>query len=155
MKQDVLITLRGTQTRAQEEPQFIELITGGTMTGRNGKYAISYEETEVSGTKGVVDTFLIFNPKRIVLTREGSIRSRMVFEEDRKNEALYDLGFGSLLVSISARHIEVDLSDSGGRLQIDYTVEIEQTISSHNSYELIIEPVKKQEEKVCAETTAP
>ena len=145
MKQDVLITLRGTQTHGQEKPQFIELITGGTMTGRNGKFAISYEETEVSGTKGVTDTFLVFNPKRIVLTREGAIRSRMVFEEDRKNETLYDLGFGSLLVSICAKHIEVDLSEAGGRLQFDYTVEIEQEISTYNSYELIIEPKKGSE----------
>ena len=145
MKQDVLITLRGTQTYAQEKPETVELMTGGTMTGRNGKFAISYEETELTGTKGVVNTFLVFNPKRIVLTREGPVRSRMIFEEDRKNEALYDLGFGSLLISICAKRIEVDLDETGGHLLIDYTVEVEQAISSHNTYELTIKPVKPVE----------
>ena len=49
MKQDVLITLRGTQTVDREPPQTVELVTRGTMTGRNGKFAISYVETELTG----------------------------------------------------------------------------------------------------------
>ena len=141
MRQEVLITLRGTQAYAHEKPESIELMTRGTMTGRNGKFAISYEETELTGTKGVTNHFLVFNPKRIVLTREGAIRSRMVFEEDVKNEALYDLGFGSLLISICAKRIVVDLDETGGKLLIDYTVEVEQSMSSRNTYELIIEPI--------------
>ncbi len=142
MKQEVLITLRGTQTYAQEKPETIELITRGTMTGRNGKFAISYEESELTGVKGTTTTFLVFNPKRVVLSREGAIRSRMVFEEDVKNEALYDLGFGSLLISICARKILVDLSEEGGKLLIDYTVDVEQSMSSRNNYEIIVEPIK-------------
>jgi len=145
MKQEVLITLRGTQTFAQEKPESIELMTRGTMTGRNGKFAISYEETELTGVKGTTTTFLVFNPKRIVLSREGAVRSRMVFEEGIKNEALYDLGFGSLLISICARKIVVDLSKTGGKLLIDYTVEVEQSMSSRNNYEIIVEPVSTEE----------
>ena len=141
MKQEVLITLRGTQTYAQEKPESVELMTRGTMTGRNGKFAISYEETELTGVRGPTTTFLVFNPRRIVLSREGTIRSRMVFEENVKNEALYDLGFGSLLISICARKISVDLSEAGGSLTIDYTVEVEQSMSSRNTYEIRVEPI--------------
>lgn len=144
MKRDVLITLRGTQTYAQEKPESIELMTRGTMTGRNGKFALSYEETELTGIAGTTTTFLVFNPKRIVLTREGTVRSRMVFEEKRKNESLYDLGFGSLLVSICADHIQVDLTESGGNLTIDYTVEVEQAMSSRNRYEINVEMLPVQ-----------
>ena len=141
MKQDVLITLRGTQTCAQEAPETVELMTRGTMTGRNGKFAISYEETELTGTKGVTTTFLVFNPKRVVLTREGPIKSRMVFSEGQKEESLYSLGFGSLLLGLTTKEIRVDLQETGGSLFIDYTVEIEQSASTHNTYELLIEPI--------------
>ncbi len=141
MQQEVLITLRGTQTYGDEKPETVELTTRGTMTGRNGKFAISYEETELTGTPGVTTTFLIFNPNRIVLSREGAIRSRMVFEKDVKNEALYDLGFGSLMVGICAKDMAVELSEAGGRLVIDYTVELEQAVSSRNTYELLVRPV--------------
>ncbi len=141
MQQEVLIRLRGTQTYGTEQPETIELITRGTMTGRNGKFAISYEETEMTGIPGVTTTFLVFNPKRIVLTREGTIHSRMVFEQDVKNDALYDLGFGSLMVGICANKIQVSLSENGGKLMIDYTVEVEQSMTSRNCYEISIEPL--------------
>ena len=139
MKQEVLITLRGTQTIPGEKPETVELMTRGTMTGRNGKFAISYVETELTGTAGVVSTFLILNPHRVVLTRDGPIKSRMVFVEGVKDKSIYDLGFGSLLLGVYTRKIEVDLSEAGGRLFIDYSVEIEQSQTSRNSYEILVE----------------
>ena len=142
MKQEVLITLRGTQTIPGEKPETVELMTRGTMTGRNGKFAISYVETELTGTAGVVSTFLILNPHRVVLTRDGPIKSRMVFVEGVKDESIYDLGFGSLLLGVYTRKIEVDLSEAGGRLFIDYSVEIEQSQTSRNSYEILVETTK-------------
>ena len=140
MKQEVLITLRGTQTVPGEKPETVELMTRGTMTGRNGKFAISYTETELTGNPGVVSTFLILNPHRVVLTRDGPIKSRMVFVEGVKDESIYDLGFGSLLLGVYTKAIEVDLSESGGRLFIDYSVEIEQSQTSRNSYEILVGP---------------
>ena len=145
MKKEVLITVRGTQV-TDSGPETIELITGGTMTGRNGKYAISYEETELTGTAGVTSTFLILNPQRVILTRSGNIKSRMVFSKGVKDESLYNLGFGSLLLGIYTKDICVDLSENGGRLTIDYVVELEQTVTSHNSYEVIIETKKSGNE---------
>lgn len=141
MKQEVLITLRGTQSSEGEVPEALELLTRGTMTGRNGKFAISYEETELTGTKGVTTTFLVFNPQRVVLTREGAIQSRMVFIQGQKEESLYDLGFGSLLLGVYTWDIQVSLSEAGGRLFIDYTVEIEQAQSIRSTYEILVEPV--------------
>ena len=141
MKQEVLITLRGTQAVDREKPETVELMTRGTMTGRNGKFAISYEETELTGTQGVVSTFLILNPKRVVLTREGPIKSRMVFVEGVRDESLYDLGFGSLLLGIHTKQIEVALTENGGRLFIDYSVEIEQSQTTYHSYEILIKPL--------------
>jgi len=141
MKKDVLITVRGTQT-ADCMPESIELITRGTMTGRNGKYAISYEETELTVTPGVTSTFLILNPERVILTRSGDIKSRMVFVKGVKDESLYDMGFGSLLLGVYTKDILVDLSEDGGRLLIDYVVELEQTVTSKNRYEVIVETVK-------------
>lgn len=141
MKQEVLITLRGTQSNKGEVPEAVELLTRGTMTGRNGKFAISYEETELTGTKGVTTTFLVFNPQRVVLTREGAIQSRMVFIQGQKEESLYDLGFGSLLLGVYTWDIQVSLSEAGGRLFIDYTVEIEQAQSIRSTYEILVEPV--------------
>lgn len=141
MKQDVLITLRGTQNYANDEPDTIELITGGIMQDRNGKFSLSYEETELTGTAGVTSTFFIPNEKRVVLTREGAIHSKMIFEVGVKDQSLYDLGFGALLVGIQAKEIRNELTPEGGRLVIDYLVEIEGSLHSHNTYEISVKPL--------------
>ena len=138
MTRPVLISLRGTQAYGREAPETIELLTRGTLTGRNGKFAISYEETELTGNQGVTTTFLILNPGRVVLNRTGALQSKMVFVEGVKDESFYDLGFGSLLIGVYAHQIQVDLTENGGRLFIDYSVEIEQSVSSRNSYEITI-----------------
>ena len=139
MKQEALITIRGTQDNG-EGPEAVELITKGTITGRNGKFAISYEETELTGTKGVTSTFLILSPNKIILTRQGSIRSRMVFAKGVKDETLYNLGFGTLLLGVFTRQISVELGQNGGRLFIDYDVEFEQAMTNHNTYEILVKP---------------
>ncbi len=153
MKQEVLITLRGTQTYGSDAPETVELMTRGTLMERNGKYSISYMETELTGTPGVTTTFFISNPQRVVLSRNGAIKSHMTFVEGVMDESLYDLGFGTLLVGICARSIEVDLTPSGGTLRIDYTVSVEQSTTSRNTYEIVITPIK--ETASCEEASEP
>ena len=143
MKQDVLITLRGTQKIGNDDPETVELITRGILRERNEKYSVSYTETELTGTPGVITTFFIPHSKRVVLSREGPIRSKMVFVEGEKDESLYDLGFGSLLIGIQAHNIDVNLSQNGGTIRIDYIVEVEQSHTSHNQYELLIQPLSE------------
>ena len=120
MTRPVLISLRGTQAYGREAPETIELLTRGTLTGRNGKFALSYEETELTGNQGVTTTFLILNPGRVVLNRTGALQSKMVFVEGVKDESFYDLGFGSLLIGVYAHQIQVDLTENGGRLFIEH-----------------------------------
>lgn len=142
MKRDVLITLRGTQRYLGEQPEAVELVTRGTLTWGRGKFAVAYTETALTGTEGVISTFFVSGKNRVVLTRSGPIQSKMIFDEGQKNEGLYDLGFGALLVGVIARQVEADLSETGGTIRIDYTVEIEQSTTSRNAYEITVTPTE-------------
>ena len=143
MKQEVLITLKGTQHCVGEEPETLELMTTGTMTWGKGRFAVSYKETALTGTEGVTSTFYITSPTRVVLNRTGAVETKMVFAQGEHNESLYDLGFGALLVSISARKVDANLTENGGYIHIDYIVEVEQASSSHNTYRITISPLQK------------
>ncbi len=143
MKQEVLIALKGTQQIAGDEPETMELMTTGTMSAGKGRFAVSYKETELTGTAGVTSTFYITSPNRVVLNRSGAIESKMVFAQGEKNESLYDLGFGALYVSVNARQVDAQLTEAGGYIHIDYTVEVEQASSSHNIYHITITPLQK------------
>ena len=135
MKKDVLISIRGTQKMQDEEPQTIELLTGGTLQRKAGGYLVSYTESEVTGMEGVKTTFEV-QKDRIVLQRAGNLDSTMVFELGKLNESLYDMGFGALLVGVNASRIVSELNDDGGRFAFDYAVEVERQPVGTNQYEI-------------------
>ena len=54
MEKEVLISIRGTQTMQGDEPQTVELLTGGVLKRQNGQYSVSYVESEVTGMEGVL-----------------------------------------------------------------------------------------------------
>ena len=54
MKRDVVLSIQGRQRYGEQEPETIELVTGGTMEFRDGGWDITYEESELTGLAGVV-----------------------------------------------------------------------------------------------------
>lgn len=120
-----------------EDPQTVELVTAGTFSRQDGAYLVSYVESEVTGMQGVNTTFEI-RPGKIALLRSGSLDSTMIFEPGKKNESLYDMGFGALLVGVNAREIDVQLDDNGGRFTFDYQVEVEHEPVGVNEYEITV-----------------
>ena len=135
MTKDVLISIRGTQRSEGEEPQIMELTTDGTLTCKGDVITVSYTETEMTGMEGVVTTFRV-EGDQVQLLREGSLNSTMTFVEGKKTESLYDLGFGAMLLGISARKVSAQLHDNGGTLFVDYAVEVEHVPVGTNTYEI-------------------
>jgi uncharacterized beta-barrel protein YwiB (DUF1934 family) len=140
----VLITIRGTQQYAEEEPETLEFVTQGEYSYEPGLAEFSYVESEMTGMPGVVTTFQIEDGSRVTLTRKGSVNSTMVFEVGKKHEALYDLGVGGLLLGLCAKHIFALLNERGGIFDLSYTIELEQSAQGVNSYHIEIKP--RQEE---------
>lgn len=142
MTKDVLISIRGTQRSEGEEPQVIELTTDGKLTREGNVITVSYTETEMTGMDGVVTTFRV-EGDQVQLLREGQLNSTMTFVEGEKTESLYDLGFGAMLLGISARKVSAKLHDHGGTLFVDYAVEIEHVPVGTNTYEIDIREALK------------
>ena len=134
---DVVISVTGTQKYEGQETQTGELVTDGTLTEVDGKFLVSYAESDMTGLEGTTTTFEV-DKHRITLTRTGALSSEMVFEEGRTHESLYDMGFGALLIGVRARRVQSDLTASGGRFRMEYTVAIEQEVSALNKYEVSV-----------------
>ena len=137
MKQAVVLSLRGTQTYEGQEPDVIELVTEGTMELRDGGWDISYEETELTGMAGVTTTFRV-EPGKVILRRTGKLRSEMVFQEGMRHESLYQLEFGALLMTITAKQVFFDIVPDGGRIDLLYSIDIENSAAGLVDYHLDI-----------------
>ena len=137
MKQPVVLSIRGRQSYDGQEPDVIELVTDGTMEFVDGGWDISYEETELTGMAGVTTTFRVESGK-VTLRRTGKLRSEMVFQEGMRHESLYQLDFGALLMTVTAKQVYFDIVPDGGVIDIVYSIEIENSAAGTVDYHLDI-----------------
>ena len=137
MKQDVILNIRGRQVYDNQEPDVIELMTEGTMEFRDGGWDISYAETELTGMAGVTTTFRV-EPQKVILSRTGKLRSEMVFQQGLRHESLYQLDFGALLMTVTAKQVYFDIVPDGGVIDLVYSIEIENSAAGMVDYHLDI-----------------
>jgi uncharacterized beta-barrel protein YwiB (DUF1934 family) len=137
MKIPVMLTICGKQYYADQEPETIELTTEGTMEKTPNGWDICYMETDLTGLAGVHTSFLV-EPERIVLTRSGKLTSQMVFVQGQSHDSLYQMEFGALMITVNATAISSRLTQTGGVVDLSYTIEIEQTAAGKIEYHLEI-----------------
>ena len=137
MKRDVVLSIRGRQTYADMEPEVIELVTEGTMAYRNGGWDISYQESELTGLEGVTTTFRV-EPGKIVLRRTGKLQSEMIFQEGVSHDSLYQMAFGTMLMTVKATFVFFDIVEDGGTVDLTYNIDIENTQAGVIDYHLDI-----------------
>lgn len=139
MKKEVILSIRGRQAYQDQEPDVIELVTEGTLEYRDGGWDIQYEESDLTGLSGVTTTFRV-EPDRVLLNRTGKLRSEMVFQEGQSHNSLYQMEFGALMITVCATRIFAQLDDSGGMIDLVYTIDIEQCTAGTVDYHLVITP---------------
>lgn len=141
MKQNVMLSICGHQHYAGQEPDTIELVTEGVLEYRDGGWDICYQESELTGLKGVNTTFRI-EGSTITLTRDGGLASQMVFEEGKFHESLYQTEFGfAMMITVCASRVEWDVSETGGTVDLIYAIEIENSAAGVIDYHLDIQAI--------------
>ncbi len=137
MKQTVVLSIRGRQRYADQEPEIIELVTEGVMEFVNGGWDISYEESALTGMEGVTTTFRV-EPGKVTLTRTGALNSQMVFQEGVAHDSLYKMPFGALMLTVKATSVFFDIVPDGGVIDLVYHISIENTEAGIIDYHLDI-----------------
>lgn len=140
MKQEVMLSICGRQTYMDQEPEVIELVTAGTMEFRDGGWDICYEESELTGLSGVTTVFRV-EPGKVILTRSGKLHSQMVFQLGTTHQSLYQMEFGTLMISVTAKQVFFDITPDGGVIDLVYDIEIEQSAAGVIDYHLEIRAV--------------
>lgn len=137
MKQKVMLSICGKQTYEDQEPEVIELVTEGEMEFANGGWDIRYEESDLTGLQGVTTTFRV-EPGKVILTRTGKLHSQMIFEQGVPHDSLYQMEFGTMMITVCAKFLFFDLTPDGGTIDLVYSIDIEQTAAGLIDYHLDI-----------------
>ena len=137
MKREVVLVIRGRQSYEGQEPDVIELTTAGTMEFKDGGWDISYEESALTGMEGVTTTFRV-EPGKVILSRTGALRSRMVFQQGVPHDSLYQMAFGTLMITVCAKSVFFDILPDGGVIDLVYSIDSENTAAGMVDYHLDI-----------------
>lgn len=129
---DVIISVTGVQ-QGVNGPDAMELVTAGQYGQDEKETLLTWQESELTGMEGT-KTSLRVQPRGVVLSREGTLNTRMEFEEGRKRYFLYETPFGSATMGLNTRRIVNCLGAHGGEIEIDYSVDMDATVVGRNRF---------------------
>ncbi len=130
MKQ-VYVEINGNVT-ADGDTDRMSYSTEGQLYKRSGKFYINYPEGELLGREKCSTTLKVAPDGVVTMLRSGEAHTRMVFEAGRCHMSCYETPFGNLTVSVATNEVKVDMSEDGGKLDIDYNLTINNTSHSRN-----------------------
>lgn len=138
MTYSVILSIRGQQHYMEQEPEVIELVTEGELEKTADGWKLTYEESDLTGLKGVTTTFAI-STDQIILDRKGPLCSQMIFQEGVFHESLYQMEFGALMITVCASKVRYDITEEGGTIDLTYAIDIEQSTAGVIDYHLDIQ----------------
>lgn len=131
----VIISITGTQRLTEGEPDTVELVTDGTYSYSDAETVFSYMESSLTGLEGTRTSFII-SPMHVVLSREGRLNSRMVFEAGKKHHFLYETPYGTATMGVDTHTISHRLGEHGGDMEIDYVVDFDHAVVGYNYFKI-------------------
>lgn len=129
---EVIIKIRGTQGIGDDK-SIIELSSEGILTREGEKYILSYnEDTVVEG--GNIKTRLTAEENgKITLERAGAISSKLYIQKGVRNNCFYSVPEGNLTLGIYGKEVSVNLDDTGGTIEMTYTLDANMKLISENT----------------------
>lgn len=122
----------------EPEPQRDDYFVTGFMRKTKGGYRIEFREKE-DDTTTTIDTF---DDNTVALNRSGEFHSHMVFADGKTHMCICETGYMPIQMRISTKKLDNTLSMQGGKLDIDYTVEIVGNLAEKNKLRFSVSPDK-------------
>lgn len=141
MENNAMIRLKGKQM-VDGENFDMELVTEGVYQFFGNGCTVDYEETEVTGMENT-KTNLTVDGSEVILTRSGANNSRLMFKSGQKYSGHYDTPYGAFTISVLSNHVVADIDAHGGRIAVDYLLEMDNVVSSANEFEMVITQLER------------
>jgi uncharacterized beta-barrel protein YwiB (DUF1934 family) len=138
MAKKVLITVAAVQQTEEGDESTITLVTEGKYYKKNNAYYLLYEESAISGMEGTT-TSIKAEAGRVVLNRMGTLQFRQVFEMGQPYRGVYLTSTGFFDVQVLPSRVTVDLDSSGGSIQLEYDIEVDNQRLGFNILNIMVE----------------
>lgn len=133
-----IISIKGLQTYENDNDDTdISLLTEGEFEYQDGAYFIDYEESELTGLEGT-KTSIEVGSDYVSLQRNGTVNTHMLFMKNRKTSSYYNTPYGDMQIDIFTDNLKIDMSPKGGKINVDYFIDINNMSTGKNNFEIEI-----------------
>ncbi|MFV0352494.1 MAG: DUF1934 domain-containing protein [Oscillospiraceae bacterium] len=142
MKENFLINIIGEMDQ-QGEKDTVNLLTRGSFQKRNGRFYITYEESEATGYEGNTTTVRVEDENKVSMLRYGPSPSQLIIERGKRHVCHYDSGYGSLSLGVAADEIQNHLTEEGGDVTFSYTLDTGSSQISYNKVKITVQETRQ------------
>ena len=146
MMKDVVIYIRSLFGDGGDDDNTIDFTTDGLYTYDGDTACLTYLESEVTGMEGTRTSVMVM-PDQVVVDRDGTVTSRMVFRPGEKHAFLYDTPVGSATMHMDTRNMQARFNEHGGHMEIDYVLDMEHAFVSRNQFHLTVKEQKQRRDR--------
>lgn len=125
------------------ESDLIEVNTTGTYGKKGDVRYIKYNEYDEEQPEVAKANIIKVEKDKVTLIRPNSV-TRLILEPGKRHLCLYDMGYGNVTLGVFTDYINSTLTDTGGRLDVRYTLDIDSNLSSVN---MLTATVTRRKEK--------
>ena len=141
MEQNYLINITNKQ-RIENQTEEITLTTKGSYTMRNGKRYIQYREYDQEAKNGQTSTLKIDGTgetKIVSLIRHSNgSETNLILEQGKRHLCQYGTPYGNMTLGVFTSRIDDSLTDDGGKIEVEYTLDVNTNLSSVNAITITV-----------------
>lgn len=135
MSKDVIITIKDKHTVNGEVEQ-TELNTIGKFDGYPDDYTIYY--TENGDLEGCEVSLNVKNKNCVTITRTGTYQTQLIMEKSVRHNCQYITPMGDIILGVFTNNVQSDVTEKGGKLKFDYTLDYNAGVISTNDLTITI-----------------
>ncbi|MEE0675726.1 MAG: DUF1934 domain-containing protein [Ruminococcus sp.] len=133
-----LISIIGKQT-VDGESDRVEVITTGKFMKKSDRWFIGYKEYSQDEPLSHYDNLIKVDGDIVTISRKGEIRSQLILELNKRHQCIYSTPAGNMTIGVFTRSLVNHLTENGGMLEVNYTLDFNSDMVSENSFRINIE----------------
>ena len=144
MRENYWINIVGRQ-KIDDDVGEVTLTTLGSYVTKGDTRFIVYKEYDPDRNNAATTSVLKVDGGNTVTLMRGGGNTRLILEKGKRHQCQYDTVFGALLVGVFTSEVDSRLHDKGGELAVNYTLDINSSLSSINQIFITIKEAENKD----------
>lgn len=136
-KNNAVILIKGEQV-IDGEHDVTEIDVTGDLSETEG--GLKLEFWEYLDNKEKVHTEIVIDGDTVIMKKDGSVATEMIFEKGVRHNGEYITPVGALSVGVNTNDVVIDIEDGSGKILLEYDLDFNMGFLAKNKLEIKLNP---------------